>query len=440
MAGRALISKLPSVTLSPVLSSGFFASRALIFARPSAPLLRLRFLVPLADSIHLPVDGGRGGEVRCFSTRPSTSSLNDPSPNWSNRPPKETILLDGCDFEHWLIVMEPPDPSLTRDEIIDSYIKTLAQVLGSEEEARKSIYSVSTKHYFAFGCKVSEETSYKIKPLPKVRWVLPDSYLDVKNKDYGGEPFIEGKAVPYDPKYHEEWVRNNARANERSRRNDRPRNFDRSRNFERRRENMQNFQNREAPPMPNQNFQSQDGQNPMPPPPPQNAMPPRDLPPREMPPPNRGYNAMPPNVGGMPQNYQSQMPPNPQNSYVPSSGPGYQGSQGYQGGNPGGGIPGGPGYQGGVHGYQGGNPGGGVPGSPSYQGGGPGYQGGSPGYQGGGPGYQGGGQTYQGGGSGYPQAGPTYQGGGPNYQQGGPPYQGGTSAHQGRDVPGRDYQ
>ncbi|KAL6967927.1 Multiple organellar RNA editing factor 8, chloroplastic/mitochondrial [Sarracenia purpurea var. burkii] len=55
-----------------------------------------------------------------------------------------------------------------------------------------------------------------------------------------GEPFINGQAVPYDPKYHEEWVRNNAKANERNRRNDRPRNFDRSRNFERRRENMQN--------------------------------------------------------------------------------------------------------------------------------------------------------------------------------------------------------
>ncbi|KAK4344055.1 hypothetical protein RND71_037149 [Anisodus tanguticus] len=54
-----------------------------------------------------------------------------------------------------------------------------------------------------------------------------------------GEPFINGQAVPYDPKYHEEWVRNNARANERNRPNDRPRNFDRSRNFETRRE-MQN--------------------------------------------------------------------------------------------------------------------------------------------------------------------------------------------------------
>uniref|UniRef100_A0A7N0ZW52 MORF/ORRM1/DAG-like MORF domain-containing protein n=1 Tax=Kalanchoe fedtschenkoi TaxID=63787 RepID=A0A7N0ZW52_KALFE len=146
--------------------------------------------------------------------------------------------------------MEKPEGDPTRDEIIDSYIKTLAMVVGSEEEARMKIYSVSTKHYFAFGALVSEELSYKIKELPKVRWVLPDSYLDVRNKDYGGEPFINGQAVPYDPKYHEEWVRNNARAQERNKRNDRPRNFDRSRNFERRRENMQNrdVENRGPPP------------------------------------------------------------------------------------------------------------------------------------------------------------------------------------------------
>jgi hypothetical protein len=125
-------------------------------------------------------------------------------------------LLDGCDFEHWLVVVEPPQNDTPRDAIIDSYIKTLAQVVGSEDEARMKIYSVSTKHYFAFGALVTEEVSYKIKEIPGVRWVLPDSYLDVKNKDYGGEPFINGEAAPYDPKYHEEWVRNSQRANERN--------------------------------------------------------------------------------------------------------------------------------------------------------------------------------------------------------------------------------
>ncbi|CAI9753160.1 unnamed protein product [Fraxinus pennsylvanica] len=45
---------------------------------------------------------------------------------------------------------------------------------------------VSTQHYFAFGALVGEELSYKLKELPRVRWVLPDYYLDVKKKDYGG--------------------------------------------------------------------------------------------------------------------------------------------------------------------------------------------------------------------------------------------------------------
>lgn len=68
--------------------------------------------------------------MRGYATRQTSSSLNDPNPNWSNRPPKETILLDGCDFEHWLVVMEKPEGDPTRDEIIDSYIKTLAQIVG----------------------------------------------------------------------------------------------------------------------------------------------------------------------------------------------------------------------------------------------------------------------------------------------------------------------
>ncbi|XP_039026556.1 multiple organellar RNA editing factor 8, chloroplastic/mitochondrial-like [Hibiscus syriacus] len=263
---RALLSKPKSVStfifpssrsISSFSSSSTPASSTKTLITPSPPpslsfLRRLRappFYSPLLRYSLCP-------SVKSFSTHASRSSLNDPNPNYSNRPPKETILLDGCDFEHWLVVMEPPKEDATRDDIIDTYIKTLAQVVGSEDEARMKIYSVSTRHYYAFGALVSEELSYKIKELPGVRWVLPDSYLDVKNKDYGGEPFINGQAVPYDPKYHEEWVRNNARANERNRRNDRPRNYDRSRNYERRRENMQQ-PNREMPP--NQGMQNAAG-------------------------------------------------------------------------------------------------------------------------------------------------------------------------------------
>ena len=49
---------------------------------------------------------------------------------------------------------------------------------------------------------------------------------------------MDDKVIPCDPKYHEEWVRNNACAQERSRRDDRSQGFDRSRNFERKRKNM----------------------------------------------------------------------------------------------------------------------------------------------------------------------------------------------------------
>uniref|UniRef100_A0A0E0AZT7 MORF/ORRM1/DAG-like MORF domain-containing protein n=1 Tax=Oryza glumipatula TaxID=40148 RepID=A0A0E0AZT7_9ORYZ len=395
------------------------ASRFVLLSRLPAAAASSRFLRPLAAAgslllAALAPSAPPAAGARCFATQPATSSLRDSSPNWSNRPPKETILLDGCDFEHWLVVMDPPpgdpsNPEPTRDEIIDGYIKTLAQIVGSEDEARHKIYSVSTRHYFAFGALVSEELSYKLKELPKVRWVLPDSYLDVRNKDYGGEPFINGEAVPYDPKYHEEWVRNNARANERTRRNDRPRNFDRSRNFERRRENMHNFQNRDVPP--GQGFNS-------PPPPGQGPVLPRDAPP--MPPP-----PSPPNPGAPP-SYQPHAP-NPQAGYTNYQGgaPGYQGiAPGYQGGNqeyrgpppppPSAYQGNNPGYQGGGPGYHGGNP-------PPYQAGNPPpYQAGNPVFAGGAPGYQG-------------------QGGNPSYQQGSDNYNAGVPAYK-RDEPGRNYQ
>ncbi|PIN08803.1 hypothetical protein CDL12_18622 [Handroanthus impetiginosus] len=140
-------------------------------------------------------------QTRLRTSGSGYSPLNDPSPNWSNRPPKETILLDGCDYEHWLIVMEfNSDPKPTEEEMINTYVKTLASVVGSEEEAKKKIYSVCTTTYTGFGALISEELSYKVKGLPGVLWVLPDSYLDVPNKDYGGDLFVDGKVI-HRPQY-----------------------------------------------------------------------------------------------------------------------------------------------------------------------------------------------------------------------------------------------
>ncbi|KAI6668197.1 hypothetical protein NL676_028550 [Syzygium grande] len=252
---------------------------------PSPPLRPPRLAAAPPSLLLLRVAAAPPPAARSFAARSAPSSLDDPNPDWAERPP-------GCDLEHWLVVMEKPEGDPTRDDIIDSYIKTLAQVVGSEEEARMKIYSVSTRHYYAFGALVSEELSHKLKDLPRVRWVLPDSYLDDKNKDYGGEPFVNGQAVPYDPKYHEGRERNITPANKRNTIICLPSIFDRSSNFERKRENMQSrdFQGRDMPPMHNQGLQN---------PPPQG----------NMPPPNMGGGMAPPsNFGGMPLHNQGGMP------------------------------------------------------------------------------------------------------------------------------------
>ncbi|XP_059667828.1 multiple organellar RNA editing factor 6, mitochondrial-like [Cornus florida] len=87
--------------------------------------------------------------------------------------------------------------------MIDCYIQTLAKVLGSEEEAKKKIYKVSCEEYFGFGCEIDEETSKKLEGLPGVLFVIPDSYVDVEYKDYGGELCVDGEIVKRSPERQE---------------------------------------------------------------------------------------------------------------------------------------------------------------------------------------------------------------------------------------------
>ncbi|KAM7265610.1 hypothetical protein ACFE04_003293 [Oxalis oulophora] len=130
-----------------------------------------------------------------------------------NEGPRETIMLPGCDYNHWLIVMEfPKDPAPTRDQMIDTYLQTLTTVLGSMEEAKKNMYAFSTTTYTGFQCTVDEATSEKFKGLPGVLWVLPDSYIDVKNKDYGGDKYVNGEIIPCQyPTYQPKQQRNNSK-------------------------------------------------------------------------------------------------------------------------------------------------------------------------------------------------------------------------------------
>lgn len=181
----------------------------------STPLFLLHCLNSLSNTNslsylpHLSRIPSRLSPVRCFTCNAKSPPFVPLSPDLPHIPaPGVNLVSFGCDYKHWLIVMDYPYEGMSREDIIDHYVKTLTSVVASEEEARKMIYSVSTRCYYAFGALMSRELSDKMRELKYVRSVLADSYLDVDNKDYGGEPFVNGKAVPYDPKYHERWMRN----------------------------------------------------------------------------------------------------------------------------------------------------------------------------------------------------------------------------------------
>ncbi|KAK3011311.1 hypothetical protein RJ639_012389 [Escallonia herrerae] len=197
------------------------------FARPARPTVSLSHSLRFAAPARL-------STIRCRVNRSggAYSPLNSGS-NFSDRPPTEMApLFPGCDYEHWLIVMDRPGgEESTKEEMIKCYIETLAKVLRSEEEAKKKIYNVSCERYFGFGCEIDEETSNKLEGLPGVLFVLPDSYVDVENKDYGAELLVNGEIVQRSPERQRRVEPVPQRAQDRPRYNDRTR-------YVRRRENM----------------------------------------------------------------------------------------------------------------------------------------------------------------------------------------------------------
>ena len=107
------------------------AARALVAARPARPLLPSRRL-PSSSSIRPPRQRGGVGSVRCMARRPDSSYSPLRSGQGGDRAPTEMApLFPGCDYEHWLIVMDKPGgEGATKQQMIDCYIQTLAQVVG----------------------------------------------------------------------------------------------------------------------------------------------------------------------------------------------------------------------------------------------------------------------------------------------------------------------
>ncbi|GAB2289735.1 Multiple organellar RNA editing factor 2, chloroplastic [Dionaea muscipula] len=167
------------------------------FVRPTRPA----FMISHPVRVVTPVTSSRVGTIRCRVNRSGPYAPLNSGSNFSDRPPMEMApLFPGCDYKHWLIVMDKPGgEGATKDQMIDCYLQTLAKVLGSEEEAKKKMYNVSCERYFGFGCEVDEETANKMEGLPGVLFVLPDSYVDAEYQDYGGELLVDGKIVQRSP-------------------------------------------------------------------------------------------------------------------------------------------------------------------------------------------------------------------------------------------------
>ncbi|KAE8802433.1 multiple organellar RNA editing factor 2, chloroplastic-like [Hordeum vulgare] len=213
------------VSISALLRRGGGAAAA---AAPHEPLLRPAALAAVASRL---------GFLRGMARRPGGdgySPARSGGGGGGDRAPTEMApLFPGCDYEHWLIVMDKPGgEGATKQQMIDCYIQTLAKVLGSEEEARKKIYNVSCERYFGFGCEIDEETSNKLEGIPGVLFVLPDSYVDPEHKDYGAELFVNGEIVQRSPERQRRVEPVPQRASDRPRYNDRTR-------YQRRRENQQ---------------------------------------------------------------------------------------------------------------------------------------------------------------------------------------------------------
>ncbi|XP_058211309.1 multiple organellar RNA editing factor 8, chloroplastic/mitochondrial-like [Rhododendron vialii] len=208
MAARYLLIKAGKLTLS--------SSHPLLAVKRTSSLSTSSLLRPL-------IPASSSADIPCFSlaaetvARPSLSPDHDPRRmEFPDRSDFELWRANGLDFEHWQVCLGGFDSGITRgeivdtcvgkavtrDDIIDTYVKTLAMVVGSEEEARMKIYSVWTRMFLAFGVLASEELADKIKELPRVILVTPDSYMFPETKDYGGEPFINGQALPFDTKYY----------------------------------------------------------------------------------------------------------------------------------------------------------------------------------------------------------------------------------------------
>ncbi|KAB1996634.1 hypothetical protein ES319_D13G244700v1 [Gossypium barbadense] len=169
-------------------------SRALTSSSSSFPS-RSRLTVALLNKTPIFIPDATKILTRTKTYGSDYSPFRDPS-----RLP--AVVLYGRGDEHWLIILEFPErPKPLEEEMIDTYVKTLASVVGSEEEAKKRIYSVCTTRYSGFRAFFSKDLVEKLRELPRVRWVLSDDFIYGQDRYYGGDLFVDGNVIHRPPQH-----------------------------------------------------------------------------------------------------------------------------------------------------------------------------------------------------------------------------------------------
>ncbi|KAL6329848.1 hypothetical protein AAG906_037948 [Vitis piasezkii] len=162
-------------------------------------------------------------QSRPFRSSPIWLSSSRSFNNQNEEIGPDTILFEGCDYNHWLITMDfPKDPKPTPEEMVETYVQTLAKGLNiSVEEAKLKMYACSTTTYTGFQAVMTEEESEKFRGLPGVVFILPDSYINPATKEYGGDKYINGTIIPRPPPV--QYGRTGGRYGDRNRNTERPR-------------------------------------------------------------------------------------------------------------------------------------------------------------------------------------------------------------------------
>ncbi|KAH1033533.1 hypothetical protein J1N35_045707 [Gossypium stocksii] len=169
-------------------------SRALTASSSSSFPSRSRLTVALLNKTPVFIPEATKILTRAKTSGSGYSPLNNPSPNCSSQRP--SVILNDSYYDHWLIILEFPErPKPLEEEMIDAYVKTLASVVGSEEEAKKRIYSVCTTRYTGFRAFFSEGLIDELRELPRVRWVLPVDFIHGRDHYYAGDIFVDGKVL-----------------------------------------------------------------------------------------------------------------------------------------------------------------------------------------------------------------------------------------------------